>query len=144
MRKLKKSKMLPQLESELRYLWDLWLSSPVCYPSAISPVCWSLSPLDHYVVMLYWFLDLRVHCWNMPNHHTSIVLSVYCIKMYVCCKCKLTQGKNGKNEAPHHMRRWSWMLPRELIWEGVAPPHGGMTQKLDGWAIVCNIVKCSW
>ena len=39
MRELKKSKILPPLGREPRH-WHLWLSSPACYPSAISPVCW--------------------------------------------------------------------------------------------------------
>ena len=69
MRELKKSKMSPQLGSEPRHLWDLWFSSPACYPSAISPVCWSLSPLDPYIVMLYWFLDLEIfwHQYSMTT-----------------------------------------------------------------------------
>ena len=35
------------------------------------------------------------------------------------------------------------MLPRELIWDGVASPHEGMKQKLDAWAQMC-IVKRDW
>ena len=56
-RELKKSKMLPPLGSEPR---QLWLSSPACYPSANSLISWKSQPLDSYVVMLYWFLDLEI------------------------------------------------------------------------------------
>ena len=69
---LKKSKMLPPLGSEPRYLSDLLLSSPACYPSAIFPVCWSLSPLDPYVVMLYWFLDLEFFGINRAWLHKDL------------------------------------------------------------------------
>ena len=34
---------------------------------------------------------------------------------------------NDKEVLPH-LRWWACMLPRELIWEGVAPPQQGMTQ----------------
>ena len=36
------------------------------------------------------------------------------------------------------------MLPKELIWDKVAPSDEGMTQKMDAWAIVFNIVKRLW
>ena len=40
MKELKKFKMLPSLGSESRHLWHLWLSSPACYLSPKSPICW--------------------------------------------------------------------------------------------------------
>ena len=36
------------------------------------------------------------------------------------------------------------MLPRELIWEEVAPPHKGMTQWMAWAGVVLAIVKYLW
>ena len=50
----------------------------------------------------------------MPNHRTSI----YCEWVSMSAA-----NKGQTKEALPHIRLQACMLPRELIWEGVAPPQ---------------------
>ena len=59
---------------------------------------------------------------NIPNHHTSIYLGWGGYE-----GCMAVKAYDSK---VHVLSVWqqTCMLPRELIWEGVAPPHNGVTQ----------------
>ena len=61
-------------------------------------------------------------CWNMPNHHASI-----CLVWEGYEGCMAVKAYDSK---VHVLSVWqqTCMFPRELIWEGVAPPHNGVTQ----------------
>ena len=58
----------------------------------------------------------------MPNHHTSICLGWGGYEESMAVK-----AYNSKIHAPHVWQQ-TCMFPMKLIWEGVAPPHNGVTQ----------------
>ena len=63
--------------------------------------------------------------WNMPNHHTSIYQRV---EEQKCC----AEGSNDKRGTALHKTQ-TCMLPRELIWEGVAPPQETEWYSMKKW-----------
>ena len=67
--------------------------------------------------MSMWLVHIKEHvvCQNMFNHDTSI-----CHEWV--CEWVLHWKADGKEVLPH-MRWQACMLPRELIWEGVASPQ---------------------
>ena len=69
----------------------------------------------------------HVDCWNMPNHCTSIYHEWMCVCV-AALKAIVT-----RYTAQSVMR--TCMLPRELIWERVAPSHTGVTQN-SGWPLL--------
>ena len=62
---------------------------------------------------------------NMPNHNTSI----YNYHVWVCVW--MAALKACKKRICTTWGLWTCMLPRELIWERVAPSHTGVTQLSD-------------
>ena len=66
----------------------------------------------------------HVDCRNMPNHCTSIYHEWMCV-----CVAAL---KVIVTRYTAQSVMWTCMLPRELIWERVAPSHTGVTQS-SGW-----------
>ena len=65
--------------------------------------------------------------WNMPNHCTSIYHEWMCV-----CVAAL---KVIVTRYTAQSVMWTCMLPRELIWERVAPSHTGVTQN-SGWPLL--------
>ena len=64
-----------------------------------------------------------VDCWNIPNHHTSICS----YHVWVCVWMAAMKAIVPRGSACC-LRHVTCMLPRELIWEKMAPSHTGMTQ----------------
>ena len=60
----------------------------------------------------------KKHVWSIGTSPTTIHLSAMSECASECC----IEGPNDKEVLPH-MRRQACMLPRELIWEEVAPPQ---------------------
>ena len=68
---------------------------------------------------------------------TTVLLFAMSECVSECC----TERLNDKEVLPC-MRWWTCMLPRELIWEGVAPPQeNGMTQYAKGGLCRNKVVK---
>ena len=93
-------------------------------------------------VMPMWLVHIQEHVWTIGTCPTTILLSAMSDHVNECCIERL----NEKEVLPH-MRWQVCMLPRELIWEGVAPPQeklndivwkSGLSRK---WKIVKQHLK---
>ena len=73
---------------------------------------------------VYVTVHIKEHMWSIRTSPTTILLSAMSECVGECC----TERLNDKEILPH-IRWQACVLPRELIWEEVAPPHNnGMTQ----------------
>ena len=81
----------------------------------------------YHVYVIGAYKRTHVDCRNMPNHCTSIYHEWMCVCV-AALKAIVT-----RYTAQSVMR--TCMLPRELIWERVAPSHTGVTHN-SGWPLL--------
>ena len=81
----------------------------------------------YHVYVIGAYKRTHVDCQNMPNHCTSIYHEWMCV-----CVAAL---KAIVTRYTAQSVMWTCRLPRELIWERVAPSHTGVTQN-SGWPLL--------
>ena len=79
-------------------------------------------------IMSIWLVHIKEHVWTIGTCPTTILLST----ITMCeCVCEWQHWRLVKKRICGTWDLRTCMLPRELIWERVAPSHTGVTQLSD-------------
>ena len=84
-------------------------------------------------IMSIWLVHIKEHVCTVGTCPTTILLST--VNMCECVWMAALKAV-GKKRICAACGLWTCMLPRELIWERVAPSHTGMTQLSIGLSCI--------
>ena len=91
-------------------------------------------------IMSIWLVHIKEHVWTIGTCPTTILLST----ITMCeCVCEWQHWRLVKKRICGTWDLRTCMLPRELIWERVAPSHTGVTQ-LSDWPELQAMWKRTW